>query len=586
MAQRIKTALSEHPHEKVKTIERNNSLLKQNRADLGNYLPIVICAHIVFGAFAQAQEPANNGLQSPQLNEGASGEAKENQPKSDEAEPFKPDNTFDLVTPLEGQPKGGQPNNGGMKPLITPIAPNAQPPIDGAPQIVDGQVVPGRDGQLPDPANPENTEEETAEGETEEDADSSSEQEQVVSSFSDELFFAPSGNSFSSTLAPTPALGSSNSSISEMAALINPELPVAYSNKGLAFTAGVTQMYDTNPFRVQEEVNPGGDWITLASMSVGYRPLNPSLWSVTASYSGGYNWFLDNKESNSAFQNGGGSLTYNGARLSSVFRGNFTMSEGANRDIGVGQMIEQFNFGLSNNTRYSISPKTSVDALLSLARNEFSGTVSDVFEDHVAKVSGIWHYSPITDFGLGLRRTVQTISSRSERTSLGPSFSVNYRYSQRLSLRSQASLEFATINTANNLEISKLGVDTSIGVEYVPAPQWKLTLDLRRSNQPLPGSVATFQSLTGLKLACTRQTMSSTISSSVGYEFADMDDYGAAGVTSAFERKFFTLDTTYTRAVYLDRLFGTLFVRYSEQTGNFPQLFEATQFGLGFTHVF
>jgi hypothetical protein len=562
----------------VNTIERNYSLALKSSADLRSYLPVLLCVKVLCIAFVQAQVAPSNDLQTPQKSEQAAGEAKEGQPTPNQAEPLKSENNFDLVVPLEGQQKESQPNNGGIKPLITPFTPNnSLSPVDGAPQNIDGQIEPSNDGKLPDPANPENSEEEAVDGQAAEDADVNPEQEQVVSSFSDELFFSPSGNSYSQTLTPTPTLGSSDSSISEMAALIMPGLPTVYSDKGLSYTAGVSEIYDTNPLRLPEANNPGGDWITVGSMSVSYQPLNPSLWSVTASYSGGYTWYLDNENFNSVFQNGAGSIAYNGARLSSIFRGGFTMSSGVNRDIGV--LGDQSNFSISNNSRYSLSNKTSIDSEISYRKNEFS---SQVFEDQIARIGGIWHYSPITDLGLGFRRTYQSLSSQSERSSIGPSFLMNYRYSERLRLRSQTSLEFADINQ----NLSKTGLDTNIGVSFVPSAQWAITLDVRRSNLPLQGSVASFQSLTSVRLGCTRQETRSAISASLGYEFADIDEYGTAGVTKNYERKFLTFDASYTRAVYLDRLYGTIFMRYSDQSGSFPQLFVSTQLGLGFTHVF
>ena len=560
----------------MKTIERKNSPLTKSRADLLKFLPVLISAHIAFSASANAQDAS----QTPKQSDASAGETQEDKAEEEKTENSKPENKIDPVIPLEGQLNDKQPNNGGVKPMITPLAPTAVPPVDGAPQVIEGDAPATINGELPDPANPDTLEEEPTEGEAEEELLPDSEQEQIVSSLSDELFFSLSSNSLSSTLTPTPTLGGSDGSISEMAALLAPGLPVAYSNKGISFTAGVTEIYDSNPARLAETSNPEGDWITSGSLSVAYRPINPSLWSINGSYRGGYNWYLNNKEFNAVFHNGAASLSYNGVRLSSIFRGNFTMSTGASRDIGL--VVDQFNYGISNNTRYSLSGKTSLDAELSYRRNEFSGNFSDVLEDQLARVSGVWHYSPLTDFGLGLRSTYQSISSRSERTSIGPSFLANYRYSQRLSFRSQASMEFATINQ----NISKIGVDTNIGILYLPSPQWSMSLDLRRSNQPLPGAVSTFQSLTGVRLGCSRQMTRSTLSASIGYEFADMENFGKSGVTSKAERKFVSFDTSITRAVYLDRLYGSLFARYSDQGGNFGQTFESMQFGLGFTHVF
>jgi hypothetical protein len=562
-------------------IDPKNSLFMKNYADLAKCLPFITAACVAFIPSARAQESSSGSQNLPQQSQEGSGEAKENQSGETGANNSSPENNQGLVAPLNGQSNQGQPGNGGIMPLITPLAPSTQTPIEGAPLVIEGDVAPDANGAADNVVGADPTGEAPTEAGVEDLPLPESEQEQIVSSLTDELFLSQSLSTLSSSLAPSLNLGSNAGSISEMAGLIAPGMPASYSKKGISFNADLSQVFDTNPLRAPESNNPESDWITTGAISVAYQPVVKGVWSLTGNYRGGYNSYAKNSDVNGIFQNGAAVLMYDGARMNSIFRGGLTMNTGASRDVQA--IVDQQNYNISNTTRYALSQKTSIEEEIYYGINEFSGVFDQRMESYTGRITGIWQYSPLTEFGLGVKTSFQTIGANSNLSTTGPSILANYQLSRRIQLHMDATVNAGKFNDA----ISKTIVDANFSATYSPTQLWTASLNLRRGNYPLfVNAQSNLQTNNGINLSISRRLQKSYLTAAFGYELANVTQFNNSAAAVKLERTFSTFALSYTRPIYLDRVFGTLSCNYSDQSGNFDRVFQAEQLGLSITYAF
>lgn len=250
------------------------------------------------------------------------------------------------------------------------------------------------------------------------------------------------------------------------------------------------------------------------------------------------------------------------------------MSVGSGQNREVAQVVDQINYAAGVNARYTISKKTSLDSSLSYATNLISGNVEDERDNLTAQMSGIWHYSPLTDIGLGAR-----YSQQPNRNAFGPYMSLNYRLSQIISLRSQVALELPVGNDA----FSQTTVDINTGLNYRPSTLWSASLDLRRSTQPQLGVNNSFRTLTGLRLGYTRRIAINSFSAGIGYE---MSENISSSSSDSGDQDFFTLDASLSRPLFDGKVGSSLFIRYAEQSGGSATSFDSLQVGFNLSYSF
>lgn len=369
-------------------------------------------------------------------------------------------------------------------------------------------------------------------------------------------------------------LGSSSGSFSEMPGFTIPNMgnPMN-SQKGLSFNVFLSTVFDNNATRSADTMGgAASDLLNTAGLGVTYQSIAKSPWNLTAAYNGGYTYFWDNHDLNAPFHSANGSLNYQGARLQASFFSSLSVGSGQNREVA--QVVDQINYAAGVNARYTISKKTSLDSSLSYATNLISGNVEDERDNLTAQMSGIWHYSPLTDIGLGAR-----YSQQPNRNAFGPYMSLNYRLSQIISLRSQVALELPVGNDA----FSQTTVDINTGLNYRPSTLWSASLDLRRSTQPQLGVNNSFRTLTGLRLGYTRRIAINSFSAGIGYE---MSENISSSSSDSGDQDFFTLDASLSRPLFDGKVGSSLFIRYAEQSGGSATSFDSLQVGFNLSYSF
>jgi hypothetical protein len=494
-----------------------------------------------------------------------------------------------LLMPNDQNPQGQKPAPDGIIPLVTPFdavkpMPGQGSPLDfNQPPSVDGAVIPliEADPSLVDPFATEESAETAAEDGTEvtEETLPESEQEQIINAFAEDSFFGQSQNTFLPTLAPTPMFGTGDASLSEMAGVISPTVPVdSYSAAGLSFQTYLKAYYDSNPGRIPETIAHDGDFVTTAALVAAYRPVVVGRWNIEANVVYGYNKFTDYEVLDSDFATISGSVGYRGARTSARFSYGYQSATGANRDVGASLIVQQINVNMNQGIRYRLSPRTSLDAGLSYNLAELSGAVADKRDNFAGRISGVWTFSPLLEIGAGIRLSEQETNLGFTRSSYGPTVLANYRISRLFTLRSDMSIEYATLNDNEK----QTGVDATLGMSYNPSALWGLSLDYRRSNQPLLANNSSFQVLDGIRLGVRRNLIRTSLNLGVAYEQSAIEN--TTGTTS-FGNEFMSIDGSISRVLYKDVVHGSVYFRYADQTGAF-QTWDSKQLGFSITYLF
>ena len=237
----------------------------------------------------------------------------------------------------------------------------------------------------------------------------------------------------------TPAGGSSGPSISR--GLFNGFSSVPGSNllgrgslnsldEGFGFSTALSGTYDSNPSQgYSTPVNSGqGDFFTTLGGTVEYRS-TASTWSYAASYSGAYNQYLDQTSLSGYNQSAAASLNYESGPMTVGATLGINYGSGANRNYG--SVVDEISYIYGLQARYRISGKTSITGYLSQSINDASGGPSTGAFDLGA--SALWLYSPLTEFGPGIRYTHRSGDLQQDRSTIGPTFAVNYKISTKIS---------------------------------------------------------------------------------------------------------------------------------------------------------
>ncbi len=141
-------------------------------------------------------------------------------------------------------------------------------------------------------------------------------------------------------------------------------------------------------------------------------------------------------------------VNYSGGPLTAGLRVGVNFGSGANRNFESVTDTLTVNYGL--NARYSISTKTAVQCDISQSGTLASGSGNLDTGSFDAGMSALWKFSPLTEFGPGIRYTRQDQEGGSARTTIGPTVLVNYQASRKISVFSRLGVDFVSIKGAGS----------------------------------------------------------------------------------------------------------------------------------------
>lgn len=329
---------------------------------------------------------------------------------------------------------------------------------------------------------------------------------------------------------------------------------------GLAMTAFLSGTYDTNPsqgYSSSEDADQGDFYTTLGG-SIAYRS-KASDWTTGALYRGSYNQYFKQTELSGYNQNAGASLNYKGGPLSAGLNVGVNFGSGANRYYAAVVDQVSYNYGLT--ARYLISPKTTVTGNFSQSLTSASGNSSSDTGSFTAGLSALWRYSALTEFGPGISYSRQSGSTQQDLTSIGPTLTVNYKLSSKVSLNSMLGLEFSEYEDGQTTDAT---VSANIGLNYRASVLWGMNLSLFRNVRADPGSAGQFQEITSLRLGYNRKIRRAQLN--FGASIQDNTTQAPDSVLSLRpDSTYLTLDSSLSMPIFADSCNASIFMNYSDQ---------------------
>ena len=353
---------------------------------------------------------------------------------------------------------------------------------------------------------------------------------------------------------------------------------------GLVLSATLSGAYDTNPRQGYGQAtgasgDSGGDFFTTLGGSATYRSKS-AVWTYGLSYNGSYNYFLSDSDLSGYNQGGRGSLNYDSGPLNAGLNFGITLGSGANRYYA--SVVDQVSYNYGLDTRYRVSGKTSLSGNLSQSFTQASGNQYSDTESSSASLSALWRYSARTEFGPGIRYSRQSGSQQSyDRTTIGPMMTVNYKLTRKISLNARAGLDFADFGDAGS---GDTGVSSSISANYQATKLWGMDLSLNRDARAAYTGGG-FEEVTGLRLGYHRKIDRATWT--VGGSWESTASANPSGVIAVRpDRDYLSLDTALSMPVFGDTCSGSVFLRYTDQSGGGTETWDSLQAGFSISRSF
>lgn len=352
---------------------------------------------------------------------------------------------------------------------------------------------------------------------------------------------------------------------------------------GFSLTASLAGTYDSNPSQGYAATNgsgDGGDFHLTLGGTMAYQSKG-SIWTFTAAYSGGYNQYFRESDLSGYFQNAGASLSYDaGGRLTAALNVGVDFGSGANRYYQAVVNQVSYNYGLT--ARYAIAPKTSVVGSFSQNFTSASGGSNQNTGSYNLGVSALWRYSQLTEFGPGIHYSSRSGDANQTYTSLGPTLAVNHKLTAKFSLNAQVGVDFADSGSggASNPTVSAL-----LGANYQASELWGMNLSLYRDVQADLSAAGGFTEITALRLGCQRKIQRATLDLGLSYE----TDKAVTSDTVSKPRPtrdFLTLDTSLGMPVFSNTCNASVFMRYSNLSGDPANTWNSFQTGFHLSHSF
>lgn len=307
-----------------------------------------------------------------------------------------------------------------------------------------------------------------------------------------------------------------------------------------------------------------------------------AAWTFGGSYRGSYNTYFNESDFSGYNQGGGLVANYDGAKLSATMNVGVDFDSGANRYYGASDFVERTNFTAGLTTRYRLSQKTSLQGNFGQSFSTSSGDYDDT-ESFDLGASALWRYSPLTEWGPGIRYTYDAGNSQSERTSIGPTVTVNYKLSKKVALDSRVGVDFASYEDGGS---SDPMFSASIGLKYAASKLWGMNVSLYRDAQADVSQAGAFTEVTSLRLGLNRKVRRATLNFGVGYETNSTEYAGDAAGGERPDRDYFSLDSSLGMAVFSNSSFASVFMRYNDQSGSATDSWDAFQTGFSISRSF
>jgi hypothetical protein len=353
---------------------------------------------------------------------------------------------------------------------------------------------------------------------------------------------------------------------------------------GFNLSTTVSATYDSNVTQSPGQAGTPAldDFILSVGGGLGYMSKSPE-WTYGGNYQGSYNSYCNHPDFSGYSQSGGIVGNYAGGRLSSTMSLGVGRESGSNRYYGASNFIEQTRLNLGFSSRYLISPKTTLAGDFSESFTMASGGNFGNTNSFSMGASALWRYSPLTELGPGIRYSVNSSGGQNDRTTIGPTLSVNYKLSSKVSMNSRLGMDFASYAESGS---SNPSLSAAVGLNYKASRLWGLNFSLFRDAQADPTLAGRYTEITSLRLGYLRQIRRATLNLGLGYETNRAVNSGTSAGGASPASDYWSFDGSLGMAVFSNTTMASIFVRYSDQSGSASDSFDAVTVGVSLSRSF
>lgn len=305
-------------------------------------------------------------------------------------------------------------------------------------------------------------------------------------------------------------------------------------------------------------------------------------WTFGGNYHGRYDDYLDYSTYSAYNQGGSVVANYTGGNFFATLNAGAESTRGANYYYS-SAFVEQISYHAAFTGRYILSPKTSLEANLTENYNTTTGGAFYNTVAYDAGLSALWKYSPLTEFGPGIRYTYRAGTSNDARTTIGPTAVLNYKLSTKVSLTSRVGLDF--ISYQNGGEAAPT-VSAGLGLNYQASQLWGMDFSFYRDSQADPTTAGRFIDVNALHLGYHRKLLRATLNLGVGYEMNSYTSGGTATVASEPPQNHFTADASLGMKIFHNTTMASVFVRYEDMRAAPTNTYHDIQTGLSLSRKF
>lgn len=343
---------------------------------------------------------------------------------------------------------------------------------------------------------------------------------------------------------------------------------------GFSYGANLGGTYDSNVTR-----SPGGSVAPIESdffLTLGgqLKYLSKSSgWTFGGTAGASYDAYFENADFGGLNYNAKGLVNYEGGPLELSLGSGVSMARGGNSYYS-STFAEILTTSTALTGRYSLSPKTTLSGNIGQTYTSANADFGDT-ESFDAGASLLWKYSPLTEFGPGVRYSYRTGSEQTGRSAIGPTLNLNYKLSTKVMLNSRIGVDFPSYEEGGSVDPT---FSAAIGLKYEASALWGMDFSLYRdtlADQEVAGS---FSELTSLRIGYHRKIRRATLNLDTSYEISSFDS--TSSLTQAREdRKSFAVGAALSMPVFYNRCTATVFARYGDQNGATFETWDAAQFG-------
>jgi hypothetical protein len=351
--------------------------------------------------------------------------------------------------------------------------------------------------------------------------------------------------------------------------------------RGFNFGLNLTGTYDSNPTQGYGGPNQtsDGDFFATLGGSIGYRTTASTL-TFGANYSGGYNYYFNDTDLSAYNQSLGLTANYDGGAFTGALSIGLGVNNGANRYYEA--VVNEFSLSYSLSGSYRMSAKTSLTANFGQSLNDPDGGYSTTGGFN-AGASAMWIYSERTQFGPGIRYTSDSGESDNFRTTIGPTVTVTYRVTGKISLNAMTGVDFVQYDQETGGDDTSMPI--SLNLSYTGSELWGMSFSVYRDVQASPSIYDGSQEITNFSLGYNRRIRRASWTAGVSYGLGGNGTASDPNGTSA-DSDHFSFNTGLSMPVFADNCSARVFMGWTEQNGTTTDSNGSFQAGFGLNWTF